>query len=146
MKSEDRPYAEDVNFWKTGKGSPDSWIEKAIRQIEALGGEVEGEGFMGKGSEGAYMLGFHINGDQFRMQWPVLESKTGDNMAARRQAATMLYHTVKMKCLAARVLGAKAAFMESFLLPNGKTVLQLTDSEQSAAGSALIKALEAPKG
>jgi hypothetical protein len=107
------PYAEEVNYWKTSKSSPDAWMERTRRQIEKLGGTVLAEG---SGSEpglgrAAYMLAFEIEGEHYRVVWPVLPSKTGDEKAARRQAATLLYHDLKAKAISAAVLGARAAFL-----------------------------------
>ncbi|HDY90250.1 MAG TPA: hypothetical protein ENH82_19290 [bacterium] len=123
------PYAEKVNFWKTSKSSPDKWIEKAIKQIENLGGKVLAEHFGNDISSGrsAFLLGFTIGNDTFKFIWPVLKTKSGtDERAARVQAATTLYHVVKAKCLAAVIIGARAAFFESLLLPDKRTMLELS--------------------
>ena len=83
-------YAEGVNYWKTSRSSPDAWMERARRQIEKLGGEVVAEGFGCEPLSGraAYLLAFTIGGDSYKVTWPVLASKTGDEKAARVQAAT----------------------------------------------------------
>ena len=103
--------AEELNYWQTSRSSSDSWIDKAKRQIQSLGGKVEAEGF-GQDSEGkaAFMIGFSLNGDGFKIIWPVMKSKTGNERAARIQAATSLYHYVKGVCLYAAVAGPKPAF------------------------------------
>lgn len=117
------PYGEDVNYWQTGQSSPDKWTEKTKKQIQTLGGQVLMEGFGSEPTTGrsAYMMAFEIEGDQFKVIWPVLPSKKGNEIAARRQAATMLYHDIKAKCLSAVVLGARAAFFSYLLLPDGRT-------------------------
>jgi hypothetical protein len=123
-------YAEAVNFWQTSRSSSDTWISKAQRQIEELGGKVLGEGF-GSDAEGraAFMLGFSIGGDAFKIIWPVLTSKTKNSSAAKIQAATMMYHYVKSVCLYAVVVGARAAFFSHLILPDGRVASQVAGDE-----------------
>jgi hypothetical protein len=123
-------YAEEVNFWQTSQSSPDKWLERTKRQIEELGGKVLAEGF-GSNDEGkaAYMIGFEIEGDKFKIIWPVLPSKNKETIAARRQAATMLYHYIKSVCLYAVIVGARTAFFSHYLLPDGRTAGQIADNE-----------------
>jgi hypothetical protein len=120
MQPDGLPYAEDVNYWRTGRSSPDVWVERAKDSIEALGATILGEGF-GRDQHGkaAYMLAFQIDGDPFKILWPVVPSKSGDEKAARIQAATMLYHYVKAVCLYAVVMGARPAFFSHLMLPDG---------------------------
>ena len=33
-------YAEDINYWKTGTSSPDTWIATARKEIVAAGGKI----------------------------------------------------------------------------------------------------------
>ena len=124
-------YAEDVNYWKTGRSSPDTWMDKTKRQIERLGGQVLMEGFGSEPMTGraAFMLAFEIGGDKFKVVWPVLSSKGGNEKAARIQAATMLYHDVKAKCISAAVLGVRAAFFSFLLLPDGRTTAEVSTPE-----------------
>lgn len=124
------PYAETINYWQTSRSSPDTWIEKAKNQIEKLGGKILGEGF-GKNAEGnaAYMVYFTIGGNKFRCIWPVLPTDTGNEQAARRQAATMLYHDIKAKCIEATVKGARVAFFEYLLLSDGRTAAEASEQE-----------------
>ena len=124
------PYAEDINYWKTGRSSPDDWIARTVRQIQSLDGEVLAEAF-GKDASGnsAFMLAFEIGGDKFKILFPVLPSKSGNEKAARMQAATMLYHDIKSKCISAAVLGARAAFFSYLLLPDGRTTANLDTNE-----------------
>lgn len=115
------PYAEEIgHYWKTSQNSPDRWIEKARKQIERLGGKVRAEGFGSADNHEAYMLGFEFDGQKFKIVWPVLPSAKGNTLAARRQAATMLYHDVKAKSISASVLGVKSAFFSYLLLPDGR--------------------------
>lgn len=123
-------YAEDVNYWKTGTSAPDAWIERTKREIVAVGGMVGPEAFGNDGQgRAAYMLEFSFGRDRFRVVWPVLKSKTKNDRAARIQAATMLYHDVKAKCVSAKVHGMRAAFFQYALLPDGRTAAQVADPE-----------------
>lgn len=38
-------YAEEVNYWKTGQSSPDTWIDRAKGEIIATGGKVLSEAY-----------------------------------------------------------------------------------------------------
>jgi hypothetical protein len=126
----DLPYAEEINYWKTGTSSPDTWIERAIRQIQALDGIVLAEAF-GKDVNGrsAYMLAFEISRERFKAVWPVLSSKSGNEKAARIQAATLLYHDVKARCLTSKILGTRAAFFSYLILEDGRTISQISNDE-----------------
>jgi hypothetical protein len=124
------PYAEDVNYWQTGASSPDTWIERAKNQIKALGGKTLMEAFgHDEKNNSAYMLGFQIGLDRFKVVWPVLPTRSGNIKAARIQAATMLYHDIKAKCLTAVIFGARSAFFSYLMLPDGSTAAQLADNE-----------------
>lgn len=124
-------YAEDLNYWKTGQAGPDAWIDKARREIALAGGKVISEAF-GRDQDGraAYMLAFSFGAEQFKAVWPVLPTrKASDERAARIQAATMLYHDIKAKCVSAKVHGARAAFFQYLLLPDGRTAPQAAGAE-----------------
>ena len=123
------PFAEKLNYWKTSSSSPDTWIERASSQIEKLGGIVFGHAFgtMPETGSSAYMLTFEIEGERYRVVWPVLptKSKAKDvNKAAKRQAATFLYHDIKARCLSATVLGPRSAFFSYLLLSDGRTAVE----------------------
>ena len=49
--------------------------------------------------------------------------------AARIQAATMLYHDVKAKCVSAVALGTRASFLTYLMLPDGRTAAQASAPE-----------------
>ena len=121
-------HAESVNYWKTSRTSPDTWIEKTKRQIEKLGGQVLMEGFGRESAtnQAAFVLAFVIGEDRFKVIWPVLPSKGGNEKAAKIQAATMLYHDVKAKCISSAVLGARAAFFSFLMLPDGRTAMEVS--------------------
>jgi hypothetical protein len=122
--------AEDVNYWKTGSSAPDTWIDRAKKEIAAAGGKVIGEAY-GSDNTGraAYLLEFSFSGERFRAVWPVLPSKTKNERAARIQAATFLYHEIKARCMAAKVLGVQASFFNYLVLPDGRTASQLAMAE-----------------
>lgn len=124
-------YAEDVNYWKTSKSSPDTWMGRAKCQIERLGGQIQLEGFGSEPVTGraAFMLTFVIGNDRFKIIWPVLLSKNGNERAARVQAATMLYHDIKTKCISAAVLGTRAALFSFLMLPDGRTTAEVSTPE-----------------
>jgi len=124
-----KKFAEQCNYWKTSKSSPDSWIEKSIGLIEDFGGVVLSSGFGNTQEKAAYMIQFNLNGEQYRIIWPVLLSEGGENFAARRQAATMLYHDIKAKCVASQALGMRTAFFPWLALPDGRTAFQLNGTE-----------------
>lgn len=129
----DLPYAEDMNYWKSGQSAPDKWIDDAIYLIEGLGGKVLNHAFGSESSgKSAYMIAFIIEGEMFRLIWPVLPVKSGkasDQTHARRQAATMLFHDVKSRCLKAAIFGARTAFFEHLLLPDGRIASQVSNPE-----------------
>ena len=130
----DLPFAEDIgHYWKTGQRSPDQWIALTCKLIEDLGGNVVAEGFGRMEGYGAYMLAFRIGGDNFKVVWPVLPSRTGQDVAARRQAATLLHHDIKAKAMTASVLGPKSAFFSYILLSDGRAASTLAVPELAQA-------------
>lgn len=126
------PYAEDMNYFQTSQTGAETWISKAIRLIEHIGGTVITEAFGSEPSTGraAYMLLFEIDGDRFKVMFPVLPCKIKSHeRAARIQAATLLYHDVKAKCMIAAIFGNRAAFFQYFLLPGGRTAGEVSTPE-----------------
>ena len=124
------PYAEKINYWKTSRSSPDIWMQRAKEQIEKFGGKVLAEGFGSKSDgQAAYMIGFEMDNNKFKVIWPVLQSEDNNEKAARIQAATMLYHDIKAKCISATVWGARHAFFSYLLLPDGRTAGEVTEKE-----------------
>jgi len=115
------PYCEDVNYWKTGVSSPDTWMEKTKRCIKGINGRILSEAFGNDGTQSAFLLQFQIGNDTFKLIWPVLSSRVGNEKAARIQAATFIYHDVKAKCDTVRILGARTAFFNYLMLPDGRT-------------------------
>jgi hypothetical protein len=49
--------------------------------------------------------------------------------AAKRQAATFIFHDIKAKCMTAKVLGARPAFFQYLVLPDGRTTTEATGQE-----------------
>lgn len=135
----DLPFAEDIgHYWQTGVSSPDVWIDKAKKLIEEIDGEILSEGYGSMGIQSAYMLAFRINEDKFKVIFPVLQSRVGKTLAAKRQAATMLYHDIKAKCMVASVLGTKAAFFSYLMLPDGRMASELATPELGQAFPPLL--------
>lgn len=120
-------YAEDQPYWKTSNTAADSWLEKAKKEIAGVKGEILGEAFVSSDGRSAYMLAFRIDGSHFKINWPVLQSRSKDVMAAKRQSATALYHDVKSRVVAAKFLGTRTAFASWLLLPGGQTVAEASD-------------------
>lgn len=119
----DLPLANTMNYWQTGRSSPDVWIERTIGVVSQLGGTDIQEAFGSAGGRAAYMLAFTLNGELYKVVWPVLPTERPEQQqAARVQAATMLYHDCKAKALAAKVLGARTVFFHALMLPDGRTV------------------------
>jgi hypothetical protein len=114
------PYAEDLNYWKTSQLSSDDWLESTKALIVSFGGKVLRE-FYGsnEGGSSAFYLRFLIKDQEYQIKWPVLESKTGNNRAAKIQAATAMYHFVKATVLAAEWLSADQVWA-GFVLPSGE--------------------------
>ncbi len=129
------PNAEALNYWKTSRTSPDTWIDKTVALIEAFGGQMPEE-YFGRDrttSQSAYKLVFQIGDDTFNLVWPVLPTKSGDTTSAKRQAATMIYHRVKANLLHAKIFGSRTAFFEFLVLPDGRTAAQTSNEELTRA-------------
>lgn len=139
-------YAEDVNYWKSSQSQPDTWIDRAKKEIAAIKGRVTGEAFGAFEGKAAFVLTFEIDGDQYKAQWPVLQSKTGNERAAKVQAATLLYHDVKHRCVLAKVFGARVAFVNFLLLSDGHTVAEAANSEAFSTMPLLLTAPKAVEG
>jgi hypothetical protein len=118
-------YAEKVNYWQTSRSAPGKWMDRAKTLIMQAGGDVKAEAFISNQEASHYLLSFEMDGDQFRMAWPVLASKSGNMRAARIQAATALYHEVKAACVKAKFLGSRTAFFAFLMLPDGRTAADI---------------------
>ncbi len=127
-------YAETVNYWQTSKKHAEIWIDDAVKLIKSIGGVIDSQATITDHSTGrvGFMLSFNIGGDRYRIAWPSLPSKTGNDKAARVQAATLLYHDVKHKVVMAKIKGVKGAFLEYYMLPDGKSVDEAVDKFSAA--------------
>lgn len=124
------PYAHDLNYWKTSKISASGWIEKSSDLIVKHGGTVL---MSAKGKHldsTAYCIEFSFHQERFKAVWPVLESEyKNEEKACEKQAATMLYHDIKARCLKIAIFGARHAFFDMVLLEDGRMVGQLSNDE-----------------
>lgn len=122
-------YAEDVNYWQTSRTGPDTWLDKAKKEIKRAEGKVVGSAMVSDELTGraGFMLAFQIGEDRFKLTWPVLKPKRGSMHAAKIQAATALYHEVKSACVKAKFLGARSAFLAYLVLRDGRTASEATD-------------------
>ena len=117
------PYADDVNYWKSGKSSPDTILEEVRVEISKAGGMVLSEGYMATSEGAGFVLEFALRGDDFRVFWPILvprKNTPANRNAAKRQAVAMLFHDVKAKCVSAKVMGTRKAFFQYLVLPDGR--------------------------
>lgn len=127
--NDDLPFAEDVSYWRSGSSPPEKWLQDAANLITKKGGRVllSASGLDQSSDRLAYCLRFQIKDDVFSIVWPVLSCKRGKpadtETMRRRQAATMLFHDVKAKLIAAEVLGARRAFFAHLVLPDGRSVV-----------------------
>ncbi len=104
-------------------------MQKTRNLIEKLGGKVTAEGFGATDETSAYMIAFELKGQKYKVVWPVLPSATDKTLAAKRQAATLLYYDIKAKAMTASVLGNEVAFFSYMILPDGRTASELTKPE-----------------
>lgn len=129
-------YAEDVNYWQSSNTSPHTWMDRTKKTIEKtaeklkVSFEVTGEVFGSFESKAAFVFMFRLGEDRFKIQWPVLKTKSGKNQrSAEIQAATALYRDVKQKCVTALVFGPRTAFFSYLQLPDGRTVAEASTPE-----------------
>jgi len=116
------------HYYMTSKSLPDDWLDKTEKLIEGHGGRVLSRGYGKAEGRAAYMLGFELDGQRYKIVWPVLPTKKGEQ-AARIQAATLMYHDVKAKIVSAEVIGNWQAFFQYLMLPDGRTTAEVVDAE-----------------
>lgn len=118
-----------MNYFKTSRKDPGTWIDKCVDEIEEAGGKVNmfAKGF--QDGRKAYCLEFTLNNEPFRAVWPVLPCNDGNETAADRQAATMMYHDIKARAMKAKIFGLQTAFFEFKLLDDGRTAAMLSNKE-----------------
>lgn len=121
-------YAEDVgHYWKTSQSSPDTWLESTKKEIRAIGGVIVSEMIGMMNGNAGIMLEFKADNNQFRIIYPILPTrKETDAFAAKRQAATALYHEVKALCVSVKFRGITATFHSYLLLDSGRIASQHT--------------------
>jgi hypothetical protein len=146
----DRPYANEVNYWRTGESAPDTWIDKAKRDLRGLGAKIIGHMVVEDEEHGryAYCLAFVLQGERYQIKWPVLQPRPGTKgglLDAKRQAATALYYDVKAMCTKAKFLGAKPAFMMFWQLPDGRTAAEAGNAELADVLPAIVAGIGQPK-
>lgn len=123
-------YADDVNYFKTGKSSTDSWMQKSKSEIENVGGKVLSELSGTVNGKSAFMISFTLNDNIFKVTFPVLPPRDRkDEYAAKRQAATAMYHDIKARCVSVKFHGAKVAFHAYLVLGGGRTASELSEPE-----------------
>jgi hypothetical protein len=140
-------YAEQLPYWKSGQESIDTIQAKIHTEIQRAGGVVSQYGDLTDSGRTMFFVTFTLQGDQYRIAYPVLKSRSKNQTAAvltacRRQAVTMMYHDVKSRCVSVRVLGARTAFGGFRLMPDGRTDGQTSTPELLAL---LPLALPAPR-
>ncbi len=128
------PFAEDLNYWRTSSTSPDTWIDKAEVLIEGYGGTIITRAIGRQAGSEAIFLEIAFEDESFRLVFPALPSKHGDDdhrfrAAARRQAATMLYHDVKSRGIRFKIAGPRTAFFEFLMLTDGRVVGELAEPD-----------------
>ena len=57
----DLPFADEVNYWKTGRSSPDVWIGKTVELLKKLGATGIAEAFGARDGKAAFILAFAID-------------------------------------------------------------------------------------
>jgi len=123
------PYAEDVNFWKSSKSNSDTWLDRTEDLITKYDGVILVRAKGMNNGESAFLVEFKHKKSIFKIVWPILPTKQNEIRAAERQAATLIYHDVKARILRSHIFGFENAFFDFMLLPNGKTVSQMSTVE-----------------
>jgi hypothetical protein len=122
-------HAEDFPYWKTSKSSAETWRNNAAVEIKRAGGDIVSAGDIMLEGRSTVFITFKIDGEEYRVQYPVLQSRTKNEVAAKIQAATAMYHDIKARCNSLRWTGARIAFGGYRLLPSGLTDGQLSTPE-----------------
>jgi hypothetical protein len=125
---------EKLPYWKSSQSSADTWIERTIKLINDFGGQVvnQMQGVDYRSGQAAFMIVFALQGDTFKIIFPVLEPKSKNDLrAAKIQAATILYHDVKARLVSSLILGARNVFFGNLLLDDGKTAAEFEDPRLS---------------
>lgn len=123
-------FGEDVNYWKTSTKSPDSWLEDTKSLIQSIGGKILSDMIATMDGKTAIAVTFIIAEDRYKIIYPILAiRKEADRLAAKRQAATAMYHEVKALIVSAKFRGIRGAFHSYLVLPDGRTAGDLSAPE-----------------
>lgn len=123
-------YAEDCNYWKTSQTSPDTWLDQAKSLIIKAGGKILADGYINESSSrNVFMVKFSFGEQVFVASEFVLESIGKNVKAAKIQAATTLYHEIKARCVSMKRRGARWAFLQYLMLPDGQVVGHASNPE-----------------
>ncbi len=119
------PFAETLPYWKTSKSGVESWLDKTEKLIEGIGG-INDTRIVGKsGGKEGIMLGYRVEGDNYKLSWPVLPVKKDvDRNAALRQCATMIYHDTKARVARIKIFGPRVVFADWLVLESGRTLAE----------------------
>ena len=119
------PNAEDLPYWKSGQSPAESWLDKTEKLLVDAGGTVQLRMVGRQGEIEGIIFGFVLAGDSYKLSWPVLPTrKEADRPAARRQAATMIYHDTKARVARLRIFGPRVVFADWLVLGDGSTVAE----------------------
>lgn len=126
------PFAQDANYWRTGKTSPDVKMDQVAMMITEAGGEVTGVMQGHQDGHAGICINFLIDDHPYRIAWPILpiDLKRDSNPAAARiQTATFIFHEVKAIVVKAQVMGLSTACVPYLLLKNGRTVAESSSAQ-----------------
>ena len=122
-------YAEDLPSWKTNTTSADTWLNRVEDMLESYGATVTSRAVGQQNGRAGLLISFEYEGQPFRVEWPVLQSRDDNRRAALVQAASLLHHHVKAMLVSAEALGARTAFFAHVQLPDGRPAFHLGNDE-----------------
>lgn len=122
---EDLPFAKDLPFFKTSQSDPEKWLDKTEKLIESIGGRVDTRVTARANGKQGILIGFIIEGDYYKLTYPVLAVKDEKNgYAALRQCATLIYHDVKSRVNRIRIFHPRVVFADFLVLRDGSTLAE----------------------
>lgn len=120
------PFAEEVSYWKTSKSGVESWLDKTESLIDSIGGNTDTRIVGKSGGKEGILFGFFIDGDAYKLMWPVLPTKNEkDRGAALRQCATLIYHDTKARINRVKIFSPRVVFADWLVLESGKTIAEV---------------------
>ncbi|MEO1417526.1 MAG: hypothetical protein AAFW00_19740 [Bacteroidota bacterium] len=136
-------YANDLPYWKTGKSSAESWMNKTEKLITEAGGEVDTRISGKPNGKEAILFIFMLEGARYKILWPVLPTKKIDEQpAALRQCATMIYHDTKARVLRLKIFPPKVVFSDYLIGPNGQTLAEIGQADIPKALIQISKSIQ----